>query len=122
MNLSLWLFSLALPAATRAWSAASSELTDAIAAASLENQLNLVSNGTLKSFLATQNVSQACTEETVVRRKAYTALSDEEKMNFVQALQCLMDAPALTPSVRSLSNSNYLVVDYQFLQLTPNSC
>lgn len=107
MNLFLWLLGLTLPATTRAWSAASSEMTDALAAASLENQLNMVYNGSLKSFLATQNVEQICTEETVVRRKAYTALSEEEKLDFVQGLQCLMDAPALTPSVSLL---NYRIV------------
>lgn len=120
MNLFLWLISLGLAAATHTWSAASSELTDALAAASLENQLNLVSNGTLKTFLATQNVSQMCTEETVVRRKAYTALSEHEKLDYVRALQCLMDAPALTPSVRLLKCRRRL--HFQILELTLHSC
>lgn len=100
MQFSSWLLGLiVLPSTTRAWTPASSSATDALAAESLDNLLKLVRNGTLKSYLATQNVSQTCTEDTVVRRKDYTTLSQEEKLDFVHAMQCLMDAPALTPPV-----------------------
>lgn len=102
MNLSLWLVSfLVLPSAAcaSAWTPASSTITDGLAAESLNNLLHLVGNGTLKSFLATQNVSQTCTEENVVRRKDYTTLSQEEKLDYVNAMKCLMDAPAITPVV-----------------------
>lgn len=102
MNLSLWLLRLlVLPSAAcaSAWTPASSVTTDALAADSLDNLLELVNNGTLKSFLATQNVSQTCTEENVARRKDYTTLSQEERLDYVRAMKCLMDAPALTPVV-----------------------
>lgn len=103
MTRSVWLLRfLVLPSAVRAWTAASSSLTDTLAAESLCNILDLVSNGTLKTFLATQNVSQTCTEETVARRKDFTSLSEEERLDYVDALKCLMDAPALTPSVGRL--------------------
>lgn len=100
MNLSLWFLRLLLlPSAARAWTPASSSITDALAAESLDNLLELVNNGTLKSYLATRNVSQTCTEENVVRRKDYTALSEDERLDYVNALKCLMDAPARTPAV-----------------------
>lgn len=102
-----WLLGLVvLPAVARAWSPASSSITDALAADSLDNLLKLVSNGTLKSYLATQNVSQTCTEEKVARRKDYTTLSQEERLDYVTAMKCLMDAPALTPSVSSMQHQS----------------
>jgi len=92
-----WL--LALPLAVQAWTPASTTLTDALAANSLRNQLNLVSNGTLKDFLATEGVQQTCTKESAVVRKGFTTLNATERTAFTTAIKCLMDAPALTPSV-----------------------
>lgn len=95
-----------LPSAARAWTPASSDITDALAADSLDNLLKLVSNGTLKSYLATQDVSQTCTAENVARRKDYTTLSQEERLDYVTAMKCLMDAPALTPPVSPMRHES----------------
>lgn len=96
---------LALPLAVQAsWTPASTTFTDALAAESLSNQLNLLSNGTLGAFLATEGVQQSCTKENAAIRKSFTTLTSEERIAFSTAIKCLMDAPALTPSVSQQSN------------------
>lgn len=102
MNLLSWLhWLLALPSAVEGagWTPASSKVSDALVAASVANQLALVSNGILRSFLATQDVSQNCTEKNAERRKEYTGRSRAEKLDYGNAMKRLMDAAAFTPSV-----------------------
>lgn len=101
-------WALALPLAAQAsWTPASTTFTDALAAESLSNQLNLLSNGTLNTILATEGVSQTCNNETAAVRKGFTTLTTDERIAFTTAIKCLMDAPALTPSVSQQFNMHY---------------
>lgn len=90
---------LSLVSAASAWTPASSNVTDGLVADSMSNLLELAANGTLKSYLATQNVSQTCTKETLAVRKEYSTLTTEEKLDYINAMKCMFDAPGLTPAV-----------------------
>lgn len=63
------LLSLTLLATTSAYTPASTHGSDLLAAHSLANLEQVVANGELKAYLATQNVSQQCTAENIAVRR-----------------------------------------------------
>lgn len=91
----------ALTPATQAWTPEPTDATDALAAESLSNLLNVSENGTLAKYLATANVPEVCVKDQVKVRKEYSDMSVQEKLDYVRAVKCLMDAPGTTPAVCS---------------------
>ncbi|KAL1879876.1 hypothetical protein Daus18300_001715 [Diaporthe australafricana] len=88
----------ALAPATQAWTPEPTDATDALAVESLSNLLDVSENGTLAKYLATANVSEVCAKDQVKVRKEYSNMSEQEKLDYVGAIKCLMDAPGITPT------------------------
>lgn len=47
---------------------------------------------------AVMATAQGCTSETALIRKEWSAISDEERLNYIDALWCLRDIPSVLPS------------------------
>ncbi|CAG9981060.1 unnamed protein product [Clonostachys byssicola] len=94
------------PLLASAWTPASTEGSDYLAAESLEILTNVVNNGSLAEHLVTLGVSQTCNISKAVVRREYSNLSDDEKLEYTAAVQCLMSLPAkvsphLVPGAKS---------------------
>lgn len=113
---------LSLPAAARAWTAAPSLLTDTAVSASMMNLQLAAADGNLTRYLAARNVSQSCTAENVAVRKDFTALSEAERLDFVTAMKCLMDAPGVTPTVRHLPRTHPPIDEIADYMIYPVRC
>lgn len=74
------------------WTAASTSGTDALFAQSMTNLKAVVNNGSLADYLAGLNVTQTCDLSTAAVRKEYTTLSNAEKLEYSDAVRCLMDS------------------------------
>ncbi|KAK8852237.1 Di-copper centre-containing protein [Apiospora arundinis] len=81
------------------WTPASSSGSDQAATESLAKLKEVLADSSLKEHLATQGVemSDSCNPETAAVRREYSTLSNEEKLDYTRAVQCLMAKPAITP-------------------------
>ncbi|KAH6659725.1 tyrosinase [Truncatella angustata] len=98
MQLSLWSPLLALTSVASAYNPESTLRTDFLAIASLAKLTGSIVDGSLKSHLAEQGVSQSCNILNVGIRREYSTLSRKEKLAYTSAVKCLMAKPAQTPS------------------------
>ncbi|KAK6067544.1 hypothetical protein SCUP234_11542 [Seiridium cupressi] len=90
------LFLVSLPLAS-GYTPASTSASDLLAAQSLANLNASVADGTLAAQLATKGVSQTCTIETAAVRREYSTLSNDEKLEYTNAVKCLMAKDPITP-------------------------
>ncbi|KAH8646666.1 tyrosinase [Xylariales sp. PMI_506] len=81
-----------------AYTSASTIGSDILAAQSLINLGIHVADGSLKKELATLGVSQTCSIAKVAVRREYSTLSNAEKLEYTNAVKCMMDKPGITPS------------------------
>ncbi|KAK7985740.1 hypothetical protein PG988_003362 [Apiospora saccharicola] len=83
------------------WTPAPSEGSDLAAAESLEMLKAATVDGSLKRELATKGVelmAGECTMENAAVRREYSTLSNEEKLDYTRAVQCLMARPPISPA------------------------
>lgn len=83
------------------WTPAPSDGSDQAAAESLEVLTTAAADGSLKQDLATKGVelmAGACTMENAAVRREYSTLSNDEKLAYTRAVQCLMAQPPISPA------------------------